>query len=73
MTKSLKETVIGGLPETQEIWEYRIKLITLMALTNKYCLVGQIQQNKEQEKNEESESGESEISEAPKKSQFQHQ
>jgi hypothetical protein len=45
MTKSLKSTLLSdeNKDDLHAIFEYRVKLITLMALTNKYCLLAPIQ------------------------------
>ena len=51
MTKSIKEEMLSDQAdqhpgsdmlseERKRVLEYRIRLITLMALTNKYCLLG---------------------------------
>ena len=46
----------GPSEKDKAVWEYRIKLITIMALTNKYCLLAPIKKVN-QNKNEEEDDG----------------
>ena len=61
MTQSLKSTILQeAKDDLQSIFEYRVKLITLMALTNKYSLLAPIQSQQQQDaKNEKQENDDS--------------
>jgi len=42
----------GPSEHDKTVWEYRIKLITIMALTNKYCLLAPIKKVKQNDQSE---------------------